>query len=302
MSILVKVESNMEEAYHFLRNLGLSPYEIEAYKALLSVGYSTPAELVSLCNVPRSRVYDVLRTLTRKGFASVRAGKPSVYVAVSPDVALKHRAKILKGESYKKMEDMDKSMDRAIPVLTELSHSTVTEELGPEDIARVYYNGDQFRNLLTDLLRESTKSVRLFTSQAGLRTDKPDDHGRIEAIFEVLRRGIDFKAIHSLSENTELDLYWEFERKGAKIRVPRIDLKETFWIIDENTLAMFVEGRNGKFDYGLVIRNKFMSTLFLRFFDERWKGAIPAGDIIQRLLRAKQEERAQALREFLASH
>jgi hypothetical protein len=117
-----------------------------------------------------------------------------------------------------------------------------------------------------------------------------------------LRRGIDFKAIHSLSENTELDLYWEFERKGAKIRVPRIDLKETFWIIDENTLAMFVEGRSGKFDYGLVIRNKFMSTLFLRFFDERWKGAIPAGDIIQRLLRAKQEERAQALREFLASH
>lgn len=293
----------MEDIDSFMYDLGLSPYEVEAYKALLSVGYSTPAELVETCAVPRSRVYDVLRTLTRKGFTSIRAGKPSVYVAVSPEVALRNRVNALRGEAYKKMEDMAKKMEKTIPVLAVLSHSAVTEELKPEDIARVYYNRDQFRNLLTDLIRGSKKSVRLFTSHVpGFRTDKVDDRQRIDAIFNALRRGVDFKTIHKFSENTELGLYLEFERKGAKIRVPRIELRETFWIIDENALAMFVEGQSGKFDYGLVVRNKFMSTLFSRFFDEHWRDSIPAGDIIQRLSRAKQEERAQALREFLASY
>jgi sugar-specific transcriptional regulator TrmB len=291
----------MEEALSFLRDFGLSSYEIKAYLALLSVGYSTPSELSRICEVPRSRIYDVLQSLAKKGFAWIKTGKSLIYVAVVPEVALKNRIMTLKDEAYKRMAEMSKKMEAALSMLKDLSHSTASREFTPKDIARVYYNKEQFRNLLTDLIRDSRKSVSLFTSSSqGLQRE--EDRDRVDAIFNALARDVKFKAIHNISADTQLDLYLELEKRGAKIRIPRIELNETFWVIDGNIVAMLVENKGGKFSYGIIIQNKFMSDLFFRFFDDHWKNSIPSGDIMRNLQQKKQEERMQALKEFLYSY
>ena len=54
-----------------LKALGLNSYEAKLWVALLSVGTSTAGELSDIANVPRSRSYDVLEGLEKKGFIRV---------------------------------------------------------------------------------------------------------------------------------------------------------------------------------------------------------------------------------------
>ena len=67
-----------------LKDFGLNSYESKLWVALLSRGVSTAGELSDISNVPRSRAYDVLESLEKKGFIIVKVGKPIKYLAVPP--------------------------------------------------------------------------------------------------------------------------------------------------------------------------------------------------------------------------
>ena len=79
-----------------LRDFGLNSYESKLWSALLSRGAATAGELSDIANVPRSRAYDVLESLEKKGFLIMKIGKPIKYLAVDPDhVLVRVRKKIL---------------------------------------------------------------------------------------------------------------------------------------------------------------------------------------------------------------
>jgi len=67
-----------------LKDFGLNTYESKLWTALLSRGVSTAGELSDIANVPRSRSYDVLESLEKKGFIVMKLGKPIKYIAVPP--------------------------------------------------------------------------------------------------------------------------------------------------------------------------------------------------------------------------
>ena len=50
------------------RYFDLNLYEVKLWTALLSRGVSTAGELSDIADVPRSRSYDVLESLEKKGF------------------------------------------------------------------------------------------------------------------------------------------------------------------------------------------------------------------------------------------
>src|SRR3989338_7604829 len=66
------------------RYFSLNTYEAKIWVALLSRGVSTAGELSDIANVPRSRSYDVLESLEKKGFVVMKLGKPIKYLAVPP--------------------------------------------------------------------------------------------------------------------------------------------------------------------------------------------------------------------------
>ena len=59
-----------------LKDFGLNSYESKLWVALLSRGVSTAGELADISSVPRSRAYDVLESLEKKGFIVMKVGKP----------------------------------------------------------------------------------------------------------------------------------------------------------------------------------------------------------------------------------
>ncbi len=71
-----------------LLKLGLSDYEARAYVALLLRGPMTAVELSREADVPRSKVYEVLGKLERKGWIGPGEGRPARYSARHPREAI----------------------------------------------------------------------------------------------------------------------------------------------------------------------------------------------------------------------
>src|SRR3989338_1659372 len=89
----MKENNKMIVKEDFLKKLrssfDLNEYEVKIWTALLSRGISSAGELSEISNVPRSRSYDVLETLEKKGFVMMKLGKPIKYMAVKPEEILR---------------------------------------------------------------------------------------------------------------------------------------------------------------------------------------------------------------------
>ena len=66
----------------------LNTYETKVWLALLGKGVASAGEIAVVSGVPRSRTYDVLESLEKKGFAIVKIGKPVKYLGVKPNIIL----------------------------------------------------------------------------------------------------------------------------------------------------------------------------------------------------------------------
>src|SRR3989338_8352873 len=82
--MILKQETINKVKDHFDLNI----YETKVWLALLSKGIVTAGETAELSGVPRSRTYDVLESLAKRGFAIVKMGKPVRYIAVEPKTVL----------------------------------------------------------------------------------------------------------------------------------------------------------------------------------------------------------------------
>src|SRR3989344_4134990 len=80
---------------HFRLNI----YEVKIWVALLGRGIASAGELADISGVPRSRCYDVLESLEKKGFIIMKIGKPIKYHAVKPNVILERVKKNIKEEA-----------------------------------------------------------------------------------------------------------------------------------------------------------------------------------------------------------
>ncbi len=79
-----------------LKKLGLSTYEAMVYLSLTYSISGTATEISDNSQVPRTKIYDVLKSLATKGFVEIERGRPLNYHVVSPtDVFRFHKQKIL---------------------------------------------------------------------------------------------------------------------------------------------------------------------------------------------------------------
>ncbi|RLG88324.1 MAG: hypothetical protein DRO15_03090 [Thermoprotei archaeon] len=110
-----------KEILEFLEFIGLKGYEGKAYLALLSLGEATAPKISSKAGIPLPRIYDVLESLASKGLVEVKAGRPRIYKAVPPYIALNYYVR-------KYIEDILALNKRVIEELNRLYGSIKHEE------------------------------------------------------------------------------------------------------------------------------------------------------------------------------
>jgi len=113
--------TNNQETIKKTRLFGLNTYEAKIWTALLSRGVSTAGELSDIANVPRSRSYDVLESLEKKGFVVMKPGKPIKYLAVPPKEVLENvKTQIEKNTERRLSEIKSESFNSLINTFQEI--------------------------------------------------------------------------------------------------------------------------------------------------------------------------------------
>jgi sugar-specific transcriptional regulator TrmB len=86
-----------------LSEIGLSKYEAKVYLTLISEGISAAKDISNITGIPYGKVYEIMNTLSQKGFAMVLPSKPMKYMAVSPHQAITATNKEVKNR-FEKIE------------------------------------------------------------------------------------------------------------------------------------------------------------------------------------------------------
>ena len=131
------------QAVQLLGELGLTEYEARCFVALTRVPTATAAQIATLSDVPRSRVYDAVERLHRRGFVDIQQSEPREYRAIAADAAL---------ETFRKQHEA--SLEATEQALSQLRRSTDFEETGAWAIADHEHVTDRIGTFLENATEE----------------------------------------------------------------------------------------------------------------------------------------------------
>jgi sugar-specific transcriptional regulator TrmB len=182
-----------------LRDVGLSEYEAEAYRALLHTGPATAKELSDESGVPMGRIYDVLGSIESQHLVrSQAASRPKKYVAVEPDTALDRLLDDRKRELREKAaqyEEVVEELTRDLKTPTAPDDGFWTAALGPADSI----------DLLLERIDAADNSVLLVAGSASSSFDVADASGRIlDHLEDAMERGVSVSVL--ISQTLAADL------------------------------------------------------------------------------------------------
>lgn len=78
-----------------LQRLGLTEYGARCYASLVALGEAEASAIADAADVPRTKVYGVLKDLVDSGWVASRGGRPVRYVAASPDERVRDAEKAI---------------------------------------------------------------------------------------------------------------------------------------------------------------------------------------------------------------
>ena len=138
-----------------LRDFGLNSYESKLWTALLSRGVSTAGELSDIAGVPRSRSYDVLESLEKKGFIIMKLGKPIKYIAVPPEEVIEKVKRKVEESSEKHLKMIENL--KTSKVLNELNtlHDQGLDLIEPLDLTGLLKGRENIYNHLSSIIKNS---------------------------------------------------------------------------------------------------------------------------------------------------
>jgi len=142
----------------------LNIYETKVWLALLSKGIASAGEVAELSGVPRSRTYDVLESLEKRGFAITKIGKPVKYIAVKPTEVLEK----MKSNTLQEAQDRVKSLSnlKSTQEYLELEqlHNTGISPIKSHEITGSLKGRANVITRIRELLEKAEKEVLICTS------------------------------------------------------------------------------------------------------------------------------------------
>ena len=146
----------------------LNIYEVKIWTALLSKGVAAAGELSDMSNVPRSRSYDVLESLEKKGFIMVKLGKPIKYMAIKPENIVKRVKDRIKEKVDEKIKNLENV--RTTETYDELQtlYTQGIANVDVNDLSGAMRGRHNIYSQLSVMLNKAKDSVIIMTTEKGL--------------------------------------------------------------------------------------------------------------------------------------
>lgn len=241
----------------------LNIYETKVWLALLSKGIASAGEVAEISGVPRSRTYDVLESLEKRGFAIVKIGKPVKYFGVKPHIVLEK----IKNNVVRDAEERVSSLSK----IKETEEFTNLEELykggiapvRKEDLSAALKGKSNISNQLRETIQNASKEVIICTNTMDVKQ-------KMKLFQQTFSRLIDSKIKLKIALTGEAK---EIERleKELNVKIKKISIDSKFFIIDRKEILFYLSKGDEKEDSAIWLNSEFFAEAFASMFDKAVK-------------------------------
>ncbi len=240
-----------------IKLFGLNSYEARIWIALLSRGVSTAGELSDIANVPRSRAYDILESLEKKGFIVQKIGKPIKYIAIPPEEVVERVKKRLLKEAEEKTSIIESLKQNDLFEELKALHSQGIELVHPEELSMIVKGRSNIYDRLAELFKQAQKEILISTTSKALKN-------KVRAIYKHLqkasKRGV--KVEISIPKHQEQEVSEELELLKKICKVSLTNHESRFIIVDNkhNVLMLTPEQVPDFNDSALIVQSEFLAN------------------------------------------
>lgn len=249
------------------RYFDINLYEVKLWTALLSRGVSTAGELSDIADVPRSRSYDVLESLEKKGFVVMKLGKPIKYIAIPPGEVVDRVRKNMNFEAQERVKRLESVKNS--PLLTELEtlHNQGINLIDPTEISGCLRGRSNLYNHLDLLIKDAKKSINIVTTEKGFIRKA---EGLRVSLEKAKKKGVRVRIIAPITKDNKNIV----ESLKAVAEVKHNDtINSRFLTVDGNDMVFMTlddKDVHPSYDVGIWVKTPYFTSSMDIMFNNLW--------------------------------
>jgi sugar-specific transcriptional regulator TrmB len=246
----------------------LNSYEAKVWIALLGRGITSAGELAEMTGVPRSRTYDILESLERKGLVIMRLGKPVKYISIDPKEVIDKLKKQADIELQDRVSRIDEVKQNPIWADVVALYEKGVKKIDPTQISGAIRGRHHLHDRFEELFGEAKEELLLATS--GVELNRVIEY-HYPALRAAKERGVEIRVAVTKEGLTEKNL--KHSQELGEIRQLE-DLETRFLIMDGKEIIFMLTGDqevHPSYDTGVWIHSPFFSKSIRDMFAASWK-------------------------------
>ncbi|MDD4156738.1 MAG: helix-turn-helix domain-containing protein [Candidatus Cloacimonetes bacterium] len=259
--------SNIEK----LMEIGLTHYEAKAYNMLIGAEKSTAAEIATHSKIPRSKIYEVLDGLVKKGFCLEISEPVKKFKATNPKYALKH----FKAELNKKKETLEHTEKYLVEVFNSLQNTQT-----PLNFIEVVFNKNSLIEKVDQFISKTQDTIYSFCKPPYMIGEHDSDWQ--EQQKRSHKNKLTNKTVYQI-EYERLDDFLRMikisQEDGEQIRLVD-ELPMKFFIFDDNYVIFLMTNEQvnqPKLGF-LAIQNNSLAKTLIKVFELYWEQGLTIED------------------------
>jgi sugar-specific transcriptional regulator TrmB len=225
------IQKNIKE----LITLGFSENEAKTFLTLMIKNNMTVAEIAQVSEVPRSKLYEIIKRLIAKGLCKEINGKIKKYSAVDPEIISDSLIK----QYEKQFEEKKTKTEYFFQDITSIYNENIDKN-DPLEYIHFLKDKNQIRKKYSTLEKEAKSEILLFSKPPfSMIVDENKE------AFRALDRDVRIRAIYEIEESRRAefcDKIRKSETAGEKIKVSD-DLPLKLVIFDNKTVMFALRDR-----------------------------------------------------------
>lgn len=270
-----------KDKIHKLENLGFTRNESKVFLTLMSGNVMTASEIAKSSDIPRTSVYEILKSFTEKGICNeIETPTKLKYEIIDPDVVKDKIEREIKKSHSVRLDSLENTFDEFKAL-----YKADSDEDGSHDI-ELLRGFNKHRHLrFVELFKNAKKEILLMNRIRGRISAEQDEVGK-----KFLKNGGVAKTIYEISTDfkIKIDDRWEdvskeglveiceqFEQDGTQIRLAK-HVPQNFAVFDQRVVFLnVVKEIKGKYESSDIISsNPGLAELFTYTFNCLWDSSM----------------------------
>jgi len=229
----------------------LNIYETKVWIALLSKGIASAGEVAEISGVPRSRTYDVLESLEKRGFTIVKIGKPVKYIAVKPTEVIEKIKSNTLNDAQERVKLLVNLKETAEYNELEQVYKSGIDPIKSQEITGALKGRANIISRIREMVENAEKEIFVCTSVA-------DFEDKSRALIPTLEKASKKNVKVRIALSGELEKIKKFNMKSP-IKARHIESNARLFMTDRKEVIFMITPQSSEEEMGVWLNSAFFT-------------------------------------------